>query len=80
MEEITIQLYEKICNGLFENDKIIYSFLFCTGIKKISNEINYDEWRIFLRGAGIISENLLEHKVKWMTDTQWVQSAVIPGF
>lgn len=55
IEEITIQLYVKICIGLFEKDKLIYSFLICTGIKKISNEILHKEWNIFLRGAGIIA-------------------------
>lgn len=80
MEEITIQLYVKICNGLFEKDKLIYSFLICTGVKKISNEIKPYEWNTFLRGAGLINEESVKDKLKWLSDSQWVQAAVIDGF
>jgi len=80
MEEITIQLYVKICNGLFEKDKLIYSFLICTGVKKISNEIKPSEWNTFLRGAGLINEESVKDKLKWLSNSQWVQAAVIDGF
>ena len=31
-EAITRQLYEKICIGLFEKDKIVYAFIIATNI------------------------------------------------
>lgn len=34
METVTLDLYRKICIGLFEAHKIVYSFLICTGIRR----------------------------------------------
>lgn len=54
---------------MFEKDKLIYSFLICTGVKKISQEIKHHEWNIFLRGAGLISEAAVKDKLKWLSDS-----------
>ena len=40
-----------ICRGLFERDKLLYSFLNTAQILKRADKISMDEWNIFLRGS-----------------------------
>lgn len=49
--DITRAFYFSICRGLFEKDKLLYSFLNTTSIERRSNEIDIDEWNFFLRGS-----------------------------
>ena len=37
--------------GLFEKDKLVFSFLLCGEIMKTANQISGTEWNFFLRGA-----------------------------
>jgi dynein heavy chain len=50
---ITKSIYNNICRGLFENHKMIYSFLICTSIERNSKNIDSQCWNFLLRGAGI---------------------------
>ena len=50
-ESITLDLYQKICIGLFEEHKIVYAFLICTSIKRSENKIQEAYWNLLLRGA-----------------------------
>ena len=47
----TADVYRNVARGLFEKDKIIFSFMLCVEIMKLANGINMDEWNYFLRGA-----------------------------
>lgn len=51
MEDETGSFYINICRGLFEKDKLLYSFLIASSIFKRSGEISMDEWNIYLRGS-----------------------------
>lgn len=51
LEDETSSFYVNICRGLFEKDKLLYSFLNATSIFKRSGEITMDEWNIYLRGS-----------------------------
>lgn len=37
--------------GLFEQHKLMFSFMLCVEILRQSNEISDEEWNFFLRGA-----------------------------
>jgi len=50
IEDITENFYLNICRGLFEKDKLLFSFMIAAKIKLASNEINAREWNFFLRG------------------------------
>jgi len=52
-EQITKNLYQNICRGLFEDTKLIYSFMICTSILRKEGKINEVSWNYLLRGAGI---------------------------
>lgn len=50
-DDVTISTYTNICRGLFEADKLMYSFLNAANILKRDRQINDDEWNFFLRGS-----------------------------
>ena len=50
MLDITQSCYIIICRGLFEKDKLLYSFMISIQINLESKEINQREWSYFLRG------------------------------
>lgn len=48
---ITEFMYGNVSRGLFEEHKMIFSFLICTSILRNSGEIGAAEWNFLLRGA-----------------------------
>ncbi len=75
MKFITETLYVNICRGLFEQHKLLYSFLICTSIKRKSHEINDKTWNLLLRGAGLFNKAEQPHKPQsvahFMSDAAW---------
>jgi len=51
VDDITKSFYLSICRGLFERDKLLYSFLNTAQILMRSNKISPEEWNCFLRGS-----------------------------
>jgi dynein heavy chain len=49
--DITASFYTNICRGLFEKDKLLYSFLNAASILRRGGEIGLDEWNCYLRGS-----------------------------
>ena len=49
--DVTKAFYLSICRGLFEKDKLLYSFLNASSILRREGHINVDEWNFFLRGS-----------------------------
>jgi len=50
VEDITQSFYINICRGLFEKDKLLFSYLIAANIKLEAKEINIREWNFFTRG------------------------------
>jgi dynein heavy chain len=65
ISDITREIYFSICRGLFEKDKLLYSFLNTTSILKRSNDIDIDEWNFFLRGS-LVDYTQKEHRVDYL--------------
>jgi len=51
LSNITEKVFINICRGLFEKDKLIYSFKIAVEILRVSGEIKDNEWRHFLVGG-----------------------------
>lgn len=51
INDITESFFINICRGLFERDKLLYSFLNASSILRRSGAIGVDEWNFFLRGS-----------------------------
>lgn len=54
-DKITRLLYTNISRGLFEKDKLIYSFLMATSIKRTAHEVDEAIWNVFLRGPTVMT-------------------------
>ena len=51
IKDITISFYTNICRGLFEKDKLLYSFLITMKIMLSEKQVSIAEWNFFLRGS-----------------------------
>ena len=51
VDDITNAFYVNIFRGLFEKDKLLYSFMISININLESKEINLREWNYFLKGS-----------------------------
>ena len=41
---------DRSCSGLFEKDKLVFSFLLCVEIMRLAGTIMPEEWLLFTRG------------------------------
>jgi len=85
IESITETVYNNICRGLFEKDKMIFSFLICSQILKDEGEISPKAWNYLLRGAQVKKEGALPNPdSQFIKDTDWdllcVLDADLPEF
>ncbi|VDO49605.1 unnamed protein product, partial [Schistosoma margrebowiei] len=79
IDSITIATYNNISRGLFERDKLIFSFMLCIEILKQMNQITINEWLYFL--LGIPNDNIMTnnkqqleqpiHTKNWLNIKQW---------
>ncbi|KAG8541598.1 hypothetical protein GDO81_028641, partial [Engystomops pustulosus] len=64
--------YTNVSRGLFEQHKLIYSFMLCIEIMRQKGEITDSEWNFFLRGAaGLDKERPNKPNVPWLYDVLW---------
>lgn len=49
--QVTIFIISFDFSGLFEKDKLVFSFMLCAEIMRTAGEIDTTEWNMFLRGA-----------------------------
>ncbi len=57
IDSITKVIYLNVCRGLFEEHKLIYSFLISSSINKKAGLLQDNNWSVFLRGAGIYDKS-----------------------
>ncbi|XP_034630816.1 dynein heavy chain 6, axonemal [Trachemys scripta elegans] len=64
--------YTNVSRGLFEQHKLIYSFMLCIEIMRQREELTDTEWNFFLRGsAGLDKQRPAKPDVPWLEDTTW---------
>ena len=51
IDDITQSFYTNICRGLFEKDKLLFSFMIASKIQLSGGKIAPKEWNFFLRGS-----------------------------
>lgn len=73
-KETSQATYTNISRGLFEKDKLIFSFMLAADILKSKDEILDIEWGFFIRGGGASVESGRSKKpaiVTWVSDLRW---------
>ena len=69
----TSSLYENVCRGLFEEHKLLFSFLLTVKILFGDNLIDPIEWRYFLAGpSGEI--DIVPNPTDWLDELEWVET------
>lgn len=53
VDDITFSVYSNVCRGLFEKDKLLYSFIIAAKIELASKAVSEKEWKLFLVGPVI---------------------------
>ena len=71
--------------GLFEKDKLVFSFMLCIEIMRNAGDITLAEWNFFLRGAsGLDKQRPVKPSVPWISRHVWNQaydlSDCVPAF
>jgi dynein heavy chain len=57
--DITRSIYSNVCRGLFEKDKLLFSFMMAAKICIASGDVSDQEWQVFMVGVSA-SSDLLE--------------------
>ena len=67
VDDITQSLYKNICRGLFEKDKLLYSFMIAVKINIAAGRVTEDAWKLFMVGcvanSVIMAQNPLPESV-----------------
>ncbi|XP_028297484.1 dynein heavy chain 6, axonemal-like, partial [Gouania willdenowi] len=72
LDQILLNSYINVSRGLFEQHKLLYSFMLCVEIMKQRGEMSDGEWQYFLRGASSLDRDHPQTPdVPWLTDSYW---------
>ncbi|TDH16419.1 hypothetical protein EPR50_G00020980 [Perca flavescens] len=72
LNQILLNSYINVSRGLFEQHKLIYSFMLCIEIMRQRGEIADAEWQHFLKGTASLEKDYAERPdVPWLTDFYW---------
>jgi len=63
IDRISRMIYTNISRGLFERDKIIFSFLIASSIKRNANAIDEAVWNILLRGPTVMTAEEVQARI-----------------
>ncbi|GMH64342.1 hypothetical protein TL16_g03940 [Triparma laevis f. inornata] len=62
IDDVTTNMYLNICRGLFEQDKMLFSFSIASSIKMHLGELSGVEWKTFMVGPGVADAAAMEGK------------------
>ncbi|XP_016058014.1 PREDICTED: dynein heavy chain 6, axonemal [Miniopterus natalensis] len=72
LEQTLLTAYINVSRGLFEQHKLIYSFMLCVEIMRQQGSLTDAEWNFFLRGsAGLEKERPPKPDVPWLLTPMW---------
>ncbi|XP_039708452.1 dynein axonemal heavy chain 6 [Pteropus medius] len=72
LEQTLLTAYVNVSRGLFEQHKLIYSFMLCVEIMRQQGNLTDAEWNFFLRGpAGLEKEHPPKPDVPWLLSPMW---------
>ena len=71
IRSITKVVYRNVCRGLFEVHKLLFSFLIAIHIKLKQGIIKNDEWELFIRGPGVVTNKDVNPMPGVLSKTSW---------
>ncbi|KAL0228525.1 hypothetical protein RCL1_004668 [Eukaryota sp. TZLM3-RCL] len=73
ISSLTALVYDNICRGLFERDKLTFAFLIGTSIARSVGDIDENDWSFFLRGPTSLDAKIPPKTVEWLSENEWEQ-------
>ena len=74
----TYLLYDQVCRSLFENHKLLFSFVMCINMLQSYGKIDSSEWRFLISGQATGDALDLEiPDVPWITIRVWTEVTVL---
>jgi dynein heavy chain len=71
IKEFSIQLYNNVCQSLFEKDKLLFSYLMCLKVMDERDEVDPTESRFMLTGGIQVEPKNPNPAAHWLTDKAW---------
>lgn len=71
IDNITKNIYTDVSRGLFEQHKLLFSFMIASSIEKQNKSLDPAIWNVFLRGAGIFDNKLQPKCVEGFPQNSW---------
>uniref|UniRef100_A0A8C4FET8 Dynein axonemal heavy chain 6 n=1 Tax=Catagonus wagneri TaxID=51154 RepID=A0A8C4FET8_9CETA len=72
LEQTLLTAYVNVSRGLFEQHKLIYSFMLCVELMRQQGRLTDAEWNFFLRGsAGLEKEHPPKPDFPWLVTAMW---------
>ena len=66
--------YTNVARGLFEQQKLVFSFMLCCNIMRERKDILDNDWNMFLRGAAAVEKEREEKPTQdWLSKEVWIQ-------
>jgi len=66
-------LYEKVCDSLFEKDKLMFSLLLAFKSMEVDSELDFQERALLLLACGGSGSGKSKPAAEWITDTMWTK-------
>ena len=81
LAETTSAVYTNVSRGLFEKDKLVFSFMLCAEILKLNERISAADWMFFLRGSqpgGMDKKRAAKPEaLRWLSESGWASACDI---
>jgi dynein heavy chain len=71
LSDITKNVYVNVCRGLFEKDKLLFSFMIATNIARTAGVVSTAELKTLMVGPGIGEDSPLPPQITWLTPKVW---------
>lgn len=73
IDNITKDIYKNVTRGLFEKDKVLFSFLIATSIGRQAKTLSEELWLLFTRGPILVDKEKLAKNPskKVFNDRSW---------
>eukprot|EP00930_Biecheleria_cincta_P027502 TRINITY_DN19311_c0_g1_i1.p1 TRINITY_DN19311_c0_g1~~TRINITY_DN19311_c0_g1_i1.p1 ORF type:complete len:4103 (-),score=885.99 TRINITY_DN19311_c0_g1_i1:122-12430(-) len=71
--QILSGIFQNVCRGLFEDNKLTCSFIIATSFQRHNQEVSPAEWSLLLRGIGLLdmSEKPPNPDPDWLSEKMW---------